>query len=39
MCIMHFGPTPVAAADPWIELNFLLVVVGLILLNLLLRHD
>lgn len=33
------GPSPVPPSDPWIELNFLLVVAGLVLLNLLLRQD
>ena len=36
---MLLSPPPVNSADPWMELNLLLVVAGLILLNLLLRED
>lgn len=33
------GALMVGRADPWIELNVLLVIAGLVLLNLLLRND
>ena len=29
----------VAPAEPWVELNFLLIVIALVLLNLLLRNE
>lgn len=36
---MFLSASQIRSSDPWIELNFLLVVVALLVLNLLLTQD
>lgn len=37
--IILFNPPPPIPSESWVEFNFLLIVAGLVLLNLLLRAD